>query len=264
MGTAGLAKPAKIVVVASMLAIGTGVAAGAQDAPIPLGTQATTALASLYLNPPTGTVVLGGVTFNVGNAIILANGASATYTGSFQNTSAVHLLLNTQNTTMFWDATPVGSVTLTFSNGATQTVTLTPDLNIREWRVGAAGTVNTVSDPSSTQVWSGLATDNTAAVIDMLTVTVAASNSTATLTGVSVSNTNTFGSLNILLSGLTVTDPAPVPTPTPTPSPTHGKHHKHQSDHKPVTTVSDDHHDGHGIGEDRNSDEARDGRESRD
>jgi hypothetical protein len=214
MRTAALVKPGKSVVLASMLAVASGIGAGAQDAPVALGTQATMPLASNYQNPPSGTVVLGTVTFSVGNAIDLANGQQAAFTMAYQNPSAVHLLINTGNTSLFWDGTPVGQVTLSYSNGTTQTVSLIPGTNVREWQVGAPGTDNTVTDPSNTQVWSGLATDGNAAVIDMLTVTPSSSPA-PTLTGVSVSNLNTFGSLVVQLAGVTVsytpvtTDPKP-------------------------------------------------------
>jgi hypothetical protein len=214
MRTAALVKPGKSVVLASMLAVASSIGAGAQDAPVALGAQATLPLANNYQNPPSGTVLLGTVTFSVGNAIDLGNGQQAAFAMSYQNPSAVHLLINTGNTSMFWDGTPVGHITLSYSDGTTQTVSLIPGTNVREWQVGAAGTDNTVADPSNTQVWSGLATDGNAAVIDMLTLTPSASPA-PTLTGVSVSNDNTFGALAIQLAGLTVsytpvaTDPKP-------------------------------------------------------
>jgi len=106
-------------------------------------------------------------------------------------------------------------VTLTFSDGTTQSTDLMVGSNLREWRTGAGFTVNLITDPAAAQVWTGNATDGSAAVIDMLTISLTG---TKTLTSVTVNDTNGWGALAISLAGLTISslDPAPAPAPDPT------------------------------------------------
>ena len=129
---------------------------------------------------------------------------------------------NSANTTSWLAGTPVGTVVLTFSDGTTQTATLTVGGNLREWYIGAFGVVNGVSDitpstttPYSSQVWTTTVLGGSGtAVLDMLTVPVTTANKT--LTGVQLTNNNPYGgALTIDLSGLTVELAAPVPTPQP-------------------------------------------------
>jgi hypothetical protein len=216
-----LAKSTKALILASGLIAASTVLGSAQDAPIPLGTPATVALSSWYVAPPSGQALLLGHTFDLtaGNLILFSNNQSVSFTGSYANAKAVDLLLNTSNTYVtFYDQAQVGTVVLTFSDGTTLSTTLTAGGNIREWRIGAGNTVTWINDPATTNVWSGFATDGSAAVIDMLTIPAGGK----TLTGVTVHDTNTFGALRIQLSGLTVELNAPTlpPTPTPTPTPT--------------------------------------------
>jgi hypothetical protein len=197
----------------------------AQDAPFALGAQATNPLIGWYATTPTGQAALGGHTFDMtgGNFIALANGGSASFTGSAQNAKAVYLLLNTSNTQSWYSGSVVGTVVLTFSDGTTQSTDLTIGANLREWRTGAAGVVSTVTDPASSEVWTTTAQATMGggtAVLDMLTVPVVASGKT--LTGVTLTDTNGWGNLQMQISGLTAdfTPPAPTPTPTPTPKAT--------------------------------------------
>jgi hypothetical protein len=203
MNAAIFTKPAKGLILASGLIAASSVMGYAQDAPVALGAQATVPLSSLYASAPSGIVSLGGHTFDLsgGNLIPLANGQSASFTGSWPNATGAYLLLNTANTYWWYDQSVVGSVTVTFSDGTTQTTNLTVGGNIREWRIGAGFTVNTTTDPATSNVWSGSATVGSTAVIDMLSISLAG---TKTVTGVSVSNTNSFGGLQIHLAGLTI------------------------------------------------------------
>jgi hypothetical protein len=203
MNSAIFTKSAKGLILASGLIAASSVVGYAQDVTVALGTSATVPLSSLYASAPSGTVSLGGHTFDLsgGNLVSLANGQTVTYAGSWSNAQSVYLLLNTMNTYLWYDQSPVGTVTLTFSDGTTQTTTLTVGSNIREWRIGAGNVVNWISDPATTTVWSGSATDGSSAVIDMLTISLTG---TQTLTSVAVSNTNGFGALHVDLAGLTV------------------------------------------------------------
>ena len=212
-------------ILASGLIAASSVLAHAQEAPVALGASATALLSASYTTVPTGLATLGGHTFDMtsGKMIQLKNGGSASFAGSYQKPTAVHLLLNTANTNIMYAGSPVGTVVLTFSDATTQSATLTVGSNLREWYIGAFGVVNTVTDitpnastPYVTQaVWTTTVIAGTgAAVLDMLTVPVLAANSSKTLSGVQLNDTNPFGSLQIDLSGLTVefTPPAPQPT----------------------------------------------------
>ena len=210
MNAAIFTKSAKGLILASSLIAASSVIGYAQDATVPLGTLATVPLSSLYQSAPTGITTLGGHSFDFsgGNLIQLANGQSASFSGSWTNAQAAYALLNTYNTYLWYDQMPVGTVTFTFSDGTTQTTTLTVGSNIREWRIGATFTDNTLTDPAAAQVWSGTAYDGSAATIDMLTITLPG---TKTVTGVAIANTNTLGALGINLAGLTVDPQNPQP-----------------------------------------------------
>jgi hypothetical protein len=213
-------------ILASGLIAASSVLGHAQDAPIALGTLATSSLSASYATVPTGLATLGGHTFDMtsGKMIQLGNGGSASFAGSYQNPKAVDLLLNTANTySWLYAGNQVGTVVLTFSDGTTQSATLISGGNVREWLISAFGVVNTVTDitpnastPYVTQaVWQTTAVGGTGtAVIDMLTIPVLSTNTSKTLTGVQLNDTNTWGSLQIDLAGLTVefTPPAPQPT----------------------------------------------------
>jgi len=219
-----LAKSAKALILASGLIAASTVVGSAQDAPVPLGTTATVALSSWYVTPPSGQALLGGHTFDLtsGNLILLANGQSVSFTGSFAGVKGAYLLLNSSNSYLYYAGSVVGQVVLTFSDGTTSSTDLVEGTNIREWRTGAGATVNTVTaGAGSTQAWTGTAQPGMGggtAVIDMLGIPVATAGKT--LTTVTLNDTNTFGALRLQLAGLTVDWTAPTPPPTPTPTPT--------------------------------------------
>src|SRR6266581_3761515 len=195
MNAALFTKSTTGLIFASGLIAASSVLGHAQDAPVALGTLATYPLSSAYATVPTGQATLGGHIFDMtsGNMVKLATNASASFAGSYQNPTAVHLLLNSANTYSWYDGTAVGTVVLTFSDVTASTTT-----------------------PYSSQVWTTTVLGGTGtAVLDMLTVPVA--NANTTLTSVQVTNNNPFGgALSIDLSGLTVElGAAPVPTPQP-------------------------------------------------
>src|SRR6184192_1690576 len=177
MNAALFTKSTTGLILASGLIAASSVLGHAQDAPMGLGTLATYPLSAAYATVPTGQASLGGHTFDMtsGNMVKLATNASASFAGSYQNPTAVHLLLNSANTYSWYAGTPVGTVVLTFSDGTTQTATLTVGGNVREWYIGGFGVVNSVSDvtpstttPYSSQVWTttvlgGTASPDTAA-----------------------------------------------------------------------------------------------------
>jgi hypothetical protein len=213
MNSSIFSKSAKGLILASGLIAASSVVGYAQDVTVALGAQATVPLSSLYASAPTGSASLGGHSFDLsgGNLVSLANGQSVTYTGSWSNAQNALLLLNTMNTYLWYDQSVVGTVTLTFSDGTSQTTNLTVGVNIREWRTGAGNTVNWISDPATTTVWSGSATDGSSAAIDMLTISIAP---TKTITAVTVSNINGWGALHIDLAGLTIDPQVVVQTPS--------------------------------------------------
>ena len=210
-------KSAKALILASGLIAASTVIGAAQDAPMPL-VAATIALNSWYIAPPTGQALLGGHTFDLtaGNLILLANGQSASFTGSYPGAKGAYLLLNSSNTYSWYTGMVIGRVVLTFSDGTTQATDLIEGTNIREWRTSAGATVNTlVAGAGSAPVWTGTAQPGMgggAAVIDMLSIPVATAGKT--LTTVALNDTNGWGALHIQLAGLTVDYTAPVPTPT--------------------------------------------------
>ena len=213
MNAAIFTKPAKGLILASGLIAASSVMGFAQDAPVALGTQATLPLSTLYVSAPTGITSLGGHTFDLtgGNLIQLGNGQSVSFSGSWTNASAAYLLLNTANTYWWYDGSIAGTVTMTFSDGTTQVTNLTVGSNVREWRVGAGFTDNTITDPATANVWTGTAQSTmggSTAVIDMLSITLPGK----TVTNITLSDTNTFGALLIRLAGLTI-DPV-IATPT--------------------------------------------------
>jgi len=215
MNAAMFAKPAKGLILASGLIAVSSVLGYAQDVPVALGTQATAPLSNLYVAAPSGITSLGGHSFDMssGNFVQLANGQTASFSGSWNNPTGAYLLLNTFNTNWWYDGAVVGTVTVTFADGTTQSTDLTVGGNIREWRIGAGFTVNTISDPAAAQVWTGSAQPvmgGGTAVIDMLSISLPG---TKNVTGVTLSDTNPWGSLLINLAGLTI-DPV-IPTPTP-------------------------------------------------
>src|SRR2546425_1333300 len=227
MNAALFTKSTTGLIFASGLIAASSVLGHAQDAPMALGAQAIYPLSSAYATVPTGQATLGGHTFDLtsGNMVKLATSASASFSGSYQNPTAVHLLLNSANTYSWYAGTPVGTVVLTFSDGTTQTATLTVGGNLRDWSDPGYGFVTAVTDiaPSTTApyvtspaVWTTTVLGGTApAVLDMLNVPVATANKT--LTTVQLTNNNPYGgALTLDLSGLTVElAAAPVPTPQP-------------------------------------------------
>jgi hypothetical protein len=225
MDASTLAKSAKALILVSGLIAASTVIGAAQDAPIALGATATVPLNSWYVAPPTGQAPLGGHTFDLtaGNLIMLANGQSVSFTGSYAGAKGAYLLVNTSNTYSFYTGMVIGKVVLTFSDATTLSTDLTVGSNIREWRIGAGATANTVvPGAGSTQAWAGTAQPamgGGTAVIDMLSIPVTTAGKT--LTTVTVNDTNSFGSaLKMQLAGVTVDWTAPTPTPTPTPAPT--------------------------------------------
>jgi hypothetical protein len=238
MNAALFTKSTTGLILASGLIAASSIVGHAQDASFALGTQATNPLSAWYATTPTGQATLGGHKFDLttGNMIVLANGGSASFTGSYPSAKAVYLLLNTSNTQSWYSGSVVGTVVLTFSDNTTQSTDLTVGANLREWRTGAAGVVNTVSDPSSSQVWTTTAQTSMGggtAVLDMLTIPVAITGKT--LTGVTLTDTNGWGNIQMQLAGLTAdfTPPAPpTPAPVPVPSGTGNETGNHNGDHQ--------------------------------
>lgn len=215
MNAALFTKSTTGLILASGLIAASTVLGHAQDTPIALGTLATYPLSQAYSTVPTGLATLGGHTFDMTNPsmVKLATNDTVSYAGSYPNTTAVHLLLNTANTASWYAGTQVGTVVLTFSDGTTQTAALTVGTNLREWRISAFGVVTSVTDTNVFQgAWTTTAVGGGTAVLDMLTVPVA----NKTLTGVQLTNSNPYGgALTIDLSGLTVEVTAPAPAPQP-------------------------------------------------
>src|SRR5213592_793556 len=201
MNAAIFTKSAKGLILASGLIAASSIMGYAQDAPVALGAQATVPLSGVYVGAPSGITSLGGHSFDLssGNLVSLSNGQSVSFSGSWANATGAYLLLNSANTYLWYDQTVVGNVTLTFSDGTSQSTDLTVGGNLREWRTGAGFTDNIISDPAAANVWTGSAQVSMGggtAVIDMLSISLAGAK---TVTGLTVANTNGWGSLQINL-----------------------------------------------------------------
>src|SRR5436853_5317393 len=159
MNAALFTKSTTGLILASGLIAASSILGHAQDAPVALGTQATLSLRGYYTTTPTGQATLGGHTFDMtgGNAVMLLNGGTATFTGSYQNAKAVYVLLNTANTYNWYAGSVVGTVVLTFSDATTQSTDLVIGGNLREGRGGAAGVVTTLTDAAAAQVGTATA-----------------------------------------------------------------------------------------------------------
>src|ERR1700730_17298529 len=133
MNAALFTKSTTGLILASGLIAASSILGHAQDAPFALGAQAT----------------LAGHTFDMtgGNMIVLANGGSASFAGSYPNAKAVYLLLNTRNTYAMYAGSSIGTVILNFSRATTESTDLVVGANLREWRIGGSGGVNTVGGP---------------------------------------------------------------------------------------------------------------------
>jgi hypothetical protein len=235
MNSAIFTKSAKGLILASGLIAASSILGYAQDAPVALGTQATLSLSGYYMTIPTGQASLGGHSFDMtsGNAVKMLNGGTATFTGSYQNAKAVYLLLNTANTYNWYAGSVVGTVVLTFSDATTQSTDLIIGANLREWRTGAAGVVNTLTDPAAAPVWTTTAQPSMGggnAVLDMLTIPVATTGKT--LTTVTVTDTNGWGALQMDLAGLTADFTPPAPPVVTPPTGTGNETGNHDGDHK--------------------------------
>lgn len=225
MNAATWTKPAKGLALASGLFFAFGIIANADSGTLPLGTQATTSLASFYLNPPTGPALpKTTVPFDLsgGNFAWLNKGGSVAFTTSYKNPGNVYLLLNTSFTYPQYAGRKAGQVTLTFGDGTSQSTDLTIGGNVREWRVGAgSAVVGTITDTNSSNAWDGFAQGGMGggqAVLDQLKVIVLAPTSTKVLTGISVTRATDDMDVHLQVSGVTV-DYTPVVTPPPAPKP---------------------------------------------
>jgi hypothetical protein len=195
-----------------MASIAPAAAQTAQPAPAPttgfttisLSAVASRPLSDLYVSPPTGTQMLGGIPFDTGSFALLAPGDTASVTTGVPGVVNVHLLVNSYNTLSRYAGQSLATVRLTFSDGSVQETTLVVGTNVREWRVGAGSwVVGTVTSGANTRVWDGVAhQDGGEAVIDMLTIPVQPAR--ASLTGVSVSTTAWGTLLRTVFSGLTI------------------------------------------------------------
>src|ERR1039458_3311465 len=141
---------------------------GATDIPISIESLATDHYVGVLPTLPTGTVVFGGVTFDLPSTRPLwtSNGAFsippdliATQTVSAAGVQAVHLLLNTGNTyaSQMSVGQQIGSVILDFSTGDASVTPLLVGVNIRDAAPGttAQPVIGTITDPNVQQVWSG-------------------------------------------------------------------------------------------------------------
>ena len=199
---AGLSLATAAVVTAYAAAPADGTTTGFTT--ISLSSVASRPLSDLYVAPPTGIQMLGGMPFNTGSFALITPGQSAGVATRVPAVVNIHLLLNSYNTMYYYAGQTLGTVRLTFSDGSVQQTTVVVGTNVREWRIGAGSwVVGTVTSKASTRVWDGMAhLDGGEAVIDRLTIPVQPVR--ADLIGVQLSNTASDTLLGTVFSGLTV------------------------------------------------------------
>lgn len=215
MNAALATKAGKALILASSMTLALNAAASASttSAAVPLGSQATLSLASLYTNPPSGAVTLNGLPFQVGNAWQLSSGASATAAASFPKPLSVALLVNTQNSYYWYQGSSIGQVTLTFADGTTQSTDLVLGGNVRDWVTSAGFVVTSVTDASNTPAWTGTDSNGDTTTIDMLNILPPTGTTWPSLASVTVTSLGGYDPLAIMVDGIAVTyDPA---TPAP-------------------------------------------------
>ncbi|MBI3978784.1 MAG: DUF11 domain-containing protein, partial [Chloroflexi bacterium] len=172
--------------------------------PVSLAPVANQALSSLYVNPPLGRVLLGGVPFSVppaGNNRIQTSGATPiTLSTTVASPTVAYVLVNAGAPTPA--NSRLGAITFTFADGSMHTQDLIIGRTVRDYYQGAY--VNTLNDPLAREVWRGShPSAPNPTVMDLLTVRLPTAQVTGTLTAVTFQRTGP-GTDSILISGLTI------------------------------------------------------------
>ena len=180
-----------------------------------------------YVNPPLGDVVLGGVRFSLGRGGSVTTQAAPlpdNLTGialplDAPGPQAVYLLITGGDLFSRFAGQTVGRVRLVFGDGQVHTVDLVAGQNLREWKL-SAGVIGRTTDPALTEVWRGANHfDASAAVMDMLRISVPEGLQGGRLTRIEVLDLSveTVGDLDPALNLLGVSVALrPPPTSTPT------------------------------------------------
>ena len=180
-----------------------------------------------YVNPPLGDVVLGGVRFSLGRGGSVTTQAAPlpdNLTGialplDAPGPQAVYLLITGGDLFSRFAGQTVGRVRLVFGDGQVHAVDLVAGQNLREWKL-SAGVIGRTTDPALTEVWRGANHfDASAAVMDMLRISVPEGLQGGRLTRIEVLDLSveTVGDLDPALNLLGVSVALrPPPTGTPT------------------------------------------------
>lgn len=197
--------------------------ARAIDQPLSISPIANSSYVGILPGFPSGTAVLGGVTFDLpvtrpdwqSNPGSLAPDLSATLSLSVDFASSVRLLLNTGNTytSQMQIGDQIGSIVLGFASGPSETVLLRVGNNIREQAVGtiAQPIINTFTGPNLQEVWRGNNNGGVESVVDMLTIPLSGSRTLTSVQLIDQSQLN-IGQVNPVLVLKAVTVQA-VPEP---------------------------------------------------
>ena len=200
-----------------------------------IGTDSTT---HGYINPPLGSVPLGGVRFDLGQGSSVTTQASSLPDNptrivipvNIDAPQTIYLLLTGGNMFAEFNGKNIGTIRLSFDNGQESSVDLVAGHNIREWKQFDQTVVHSTSSPDVVEVWRGANYDDSGvAVIDMLRLPVPSNLQTQRLTGIELidSSLQLVGNMDPALNLLGVTVVAnkriaiatSVP-PTMTPAPT--------------------------------------------
>ena len=142
-----------------------------------------------YINPPSGTVTLGGAQFLLKpDSIIFDTNKAAHYylprrdggkevefplPGPVNGIKAVHFLINSGNSQTIYAQDTIGKIRLIFKDAPPIVVPLVLGENIREWCPGNSGEfVRETTSPSLLNAWLGMSKSGAIAVIDCLRVPV--------------------------------------------------------------------------------------------
>jgi serine/threonine-protein kinase len=181
--------------------------------PVPLGGVANGTQG--FVSPPTGSVTLGGIPFQLSERIFQSQAEPSPYNGypvraslsvNVSQASRLHLLLTTGNGFNGFSGQAIGRVLVTCDGDVTVLQELVLGQHVREWH----GQPNVVSAaPGARQVWTGqIAGTSVDGQIDMLSLDLPDACRTGTLEAIDVvdSSAETVGSLDpaLNLTGATV------------------------------------------------------------
>jgi hypothetical protein len=144
---------------------------------------------NLYLDYPTGKIILGEVEFLLEpKSLVFDTSSHIRYLSirddgckvinfslyePVKSVISVHVLLNSGNSKSFYTSEKIGEINLQFKDAPPITTNLILGKNLREWCVGSSGDlVRKSTDRFTKVVWKGVNNDGTFSVIDCLEIPI--------------------------------------------------------------------------------------------